>query len=220
MRDHVPFGTGLHALIEQMVVRIDRELELSQLSERRPRRWLRTPPEIDLLAAAAASDVGLIGRITELFNRGSRTAEEGLWADGAGRTTTSEVARMVALRQVALARIDGRIVGAVRVRQLDAQTGELGMLVADPARRGEGIGRRLVAFAEQLSRERDLAVMQLELLVPLGWPDATRTFLHAWFTRIGYRPERSGPVDDSSPHLARLLATPCDVIVYHKHLRP
>jgi GNAT superfamily N-acetyltransferase len=114
--------------------------------------------------------------------------------------------------------VDGHIVGAVRIQQLDAGRGEFGMLVSDPARRGERVGRELVIFAEQLSRQRGLAVMQLELLVPRRWTHPNKELLHAWYTRMCYRPVRSGTIDESYPGLAPLLATPCDFVVYHRDL--
>jgi GNAT superfamily N-acetyltransferase len=176
------------------------------------------PHAIELLAAAAASDDELVGEITSLVNRVYAVAEAGLWVDGVSRTTNAEVAEMVATRQIALARVDGQIVGVVRIRQLGAETGEFGMLVADPARRGEGIGRELVSYAEALSLERGLGGMQLELLVPRGWTHPTKAVLHEWYTRMDYRPVRSGSLDDSYPLLASQLAVPCDFVVYHKTL--
>jgi GNAT superfamily N-acetyltransferase len=174
--------------------------------------------DIQLLPAAAASDGELVGRITELINRVYAAAEEGLWVEAATRTTISEVTTLIAAGQIAVARMNGRILGAIRIQQLDAATGEFGMLVADPAHRREGIGRELVTFAEERSRQRGLGVMQLELLVPRGWTHPTKEFLHAWYTRIGYRPVRSGSIDDSYPQLAPLLATPCDFVIYRKSL--
>jgi GNAT superfamily N-acetyltransferase len=174
---------------------------------------------IELPAADAASDDALVGEVTDLVNRVYATAEAGLWVDGATRTNPAEVAGMIAAGEVAVARIDGQIVGAVRVQQLDEAVGEFGMLVADPARRGEGIGRELVVFAEALSRGRGLNVMQLELLVPRGWTHPTKEFLHAWYTRMGYGPVRSGSIDESYPQLAPLLATPTDFVIYHKDLK-
>ena len=137
---------------------------------------------------------------------------------GATRTTTSEMADFIAAGQMAVARLDGQIAGAVRIQKFDARTGEFGMLVADPAHRGEGIGRLLVAFAENTSRQRGLTVMQLELLVPREWTHPTKAFLHAWYTRIGYSPVQSSTIDERYPQLAPLLATPCDFVVYHKDL--
>jgi GNAT superfamily N-acetyltransferase len=174
--------------------------------------------DIELLPAAAAGDGDLVGEITGLVNRVYAVAEEGLWVERATRTTTTEMAEMIAAWQIAVARLDGQIVGALRIQQLDACKGEFGMLVADPARRGEGVGRELVIFAEELSRHRGLAVMQLELLVPRDWTHPNKELLHAWYTRIGYRPVRSGTIDESHPWLAPLLATPCDFVIYHKDL--
>jgi GNAT superfamily N-acetyltransferase len=179
-----------------------------------------TPIEIDLLPDGAASDGELVGELTDLVNRVYATAEEGLWIDGATRTTPPEMAEMIVAGEIAVARKARQLVGCVRIQQLDSREGEFGMLVADPGRRNEGIGRELVVFAEALSWQRGNTVMQLELLVPREWSHPTKEFLHAWYTRIGYRPVRSGTIDESYPQLAPLLATPCDFVVYHKSLGP
>jgi GNAT superfamily N-acetyltransferase len=92
------------------------------------------------------------------------------------------------------------------------------MLVAAPEHRGTGIGRTLVAFAEQLNRERGRRAMQLELLLPREWQHPSKEFLKAWYGRIGYRLIRTTTIDDAHPHLAPLLATPCDFAIYEKPL--
>jgi GNAT superfamily N-acetyltransferase len=176
---------------------------------------MKPPIGIELLAAA---DTDLVREITDLVNRVYTDAEEGLWVQGATRTTIGEMTKLIAAGEIVVARLDGRIAGVVRIRQLDARTGEFGMLVADPAHRGEGIGRQLIAFAENTSRRRGLIVMQLELLLPREWTHPTKAFLHGWYTRIGYRPVQSNTIDESYPQLAPLLATPCDFVVYHKDL--
>jgi GNAT superfamily N-acetyltransferase len=176
--------------------------------------------DITLLPTTFASDADLVTELTDLVNRVYAVAEAGLWAAGATRTTSAEMADMIAASQIAVARRDERTVGVVRVRQLGPRTGEFGLLVADPGYRGEGIGRDLVTFAEQLSSERGLSVMQLELLVPRGWTHPVKDFLHAWYTRLGYRQVRTGTIDEGHPHLAPLLATPCDYVTYHKNLAP
>jgi Acetyltransferase (GNAT) family len=92
------------------------------------------------------------------------------------------------------------------------------MLVADPAHRRRGVGRELIGFAERWSQAQGLATMQLELLVPRHWRHPAKEFLKAWYTRIGYRPIRTGLIEESYPELAPHLATPCDFVIYHKHL--
>jgi len=65
---------------------------------------------------------------------------------------------------------------------------------------------------------RGLGTMQLEVLVPRQWSHPSKEFLKAWYTRLGYRPVRTGQVEESYPELAPLLATPCDFVIYHKSL--
>ena len=174
--------------------------------------------EVQLLPASAADDATLMERIADLINEVYAVAEEGLWIDGATRTTLDGVAELTRAGEIAVARVRGGIVGCVRVHRLDEATGEFGMLVADPAHRGVGIGRELIRFAERRCREDGLATMQLELLVPRDWTHPTKEFLAAWYTRIGYRVARTGTIDEAYPALAPLLATPCDFVIYQKDL--
>jgi len=174
---------------------------------------------VRIAPAAAAGDTALVNQLTALVNCVYAVAEEGLWADGTPRTTPAEMAGLIAAGQIAVARAKEQIVGAVRIQRLDTGEGELGMLVADPAHRGTGVGRELVRFAERWSREQGLDTMQLEVLVPRQWSHPSKEFLMAWYTRIGYRPVRSGQIEESYPELAPHLATPCDFVIYHKSLR-
>jgi GNAT superfamily N-acetyltransferase len=129
-----------------------------------------------------------------------------------------EVAELTRAGEIVVAHMRARIVGCVRVQRLDESTGEFGMLAADPAHRGVGVGRKLVAFAEWTCRADGLATMQLELLVPRHWTHPTKEFLAAWYTRSGYRVVRTGTIDEAYPALAPLLATPCDFVIYRKDL--
>lgn len=173
---------------------------------------------IQIVPPGAAEDNVLVSELEALVNSVYAVAEKGLWVAGAARTTSAEVAELIAAGQIAVARVEGRIVGAIRIQRLDTGEGEFGMLVADPAHRGTGVGRELVRFAEHRSREQGLDTMQLELLVPREWSHPTKEFLKAWYTRIGYRPVRNGRIEESYPWLAPHLATPCDFVIYHKSL--
>ena len=123
-------------------------------------------PSIELLPATGCVDDALVADLTGLVNRVYATAEEGLWVKGATRTTPEEMAALIAAGEIAVARSDepdgpgDRIVGSVRLQQIDAVTGEFGMLVADPARRGQGIGRDLVSFAEDRFRQRTAEIAE------------------------------------------------------------
>ena len=196
------------------------------MTARRPRDRqngpVSTPPldalDVGIEPADSADDAALVAAITELINGVYVIAEAGLWVDGARRTDAREIAELIRWEELVVARIGGRLVGVVRVHALDAGTAEFGMLAGDPARRGVGIGRALVAFAEGWAAERGFARMQLELLVPTSWQHPSKQLLHDWYSRIGYRVVKTGALGELYPELEPLLATTCDLVVYRKAL--
>ena len=117
---------------------------------------------------------------------------------------------MIAAGEIAVARVDGVVVGSVRVRRLDAETAELGMLSVDPQAFGAGTGRALLTFAEQ---HHGTPFMQLELLVPRGAPHPQKVRLHEWYSRLGYRWISQREFDEP------LLTGPVDMRTYRKSLR-
>ncbi len=174
---------------------------------------------VEPLAPESAGDAGTMSALSDLVNRVYAVAEDGLWLDGAARTSPAEVSRLTRAREIVVARLDGHIVGSVRVQHVSGELSELGMLVAAPRWRGAGVGAALVRFAEQHSRAEGRHVMQLELLVPREWSHPSKEFLAGWYGRLGYRLVRVDTVDEAHPDLAPRLATPCDFRVYHKDLR-
>jgi GNAT superfamily N-acetyltransferase len=154
----------------------------------------------------------------DLVNRVYAEAEKGLWQEGAERTDADEIAAVVRAGELVEARLGGHLVGCVHVATIEGGIGEFGMLVAAPEFRNLGIGRDLVAFAEDWARQHGYPTMQLELLMPQTWTHPVKEFLHGWYTRIGYRPVRTEPFADAYPALRPLLATPCDFVIYHKPL--
>lgn len=174
--------------------------------------------EIGWLLPDAADDKSLIAALTDLINDVYEVAEDGLWIEGAARTSLVEMTELVRAGQFATASVGGRLVGAVRIQFLTDEVGEFGMLAVDPAYRGTGLGRELVQFAEHAAGEAGRDTMQLELLVPRDWTHTSKQFLAAWYSRIGYTPARDGAIEESYPHLAPLLATPCDFVIYRKNL--
>src|SRR5207244_3153488 len=148
----------------------------------------------------------LTERITGLVNEVYAESEKGLWQGSTDRTSFEEVAGFVRGGEIAVARVEGDLAGAVRIQRLDETTGEFGMLAADPARRGVGIGRDLVAFAERASRDAGCREMQLELLVPRDWTHPSKQFLAEWYGRLGYRVTHRADLVDDYPHLAPSLA--------------
>jgi GNAT superfamily N-acetyltransferase len=174
---------------------------------------------IEFLAPETADDPTAMSAIADLVNEVYAVAEEGLWIEGTTRTSAAEIAEFVREGEIAVARVDGRIVGCVRIQHLDEHLSEFGMLVASPRHRGLGIGRKLVWFAEHWSLDQHREAMQLELLVPREWTHPHKKFLAEWYTRLGYEVVRKEELGLMYPNLAPRLTCPCDHVIYRKDLR-
>lgn len=181
----------------------------------------RTEPDsVRLLPPEAADHAELVARITDLINDVYAVAESGLWRDEATRTTTTEVAELIRLGEIAVATRDGRIVGSVQLHDVGDDASEFGLLVAARDQRNTGVGRALLDFVEARSRERGLRAVQLELLVPHDWSHPSKEFLKAWYGRRGYQLTRTERFDAAYPRLAPLLGTSCDLEIHQKQLDP
>ncbi|PRY23877.1 acetyltransferase (GNAT) family protein [Pseudosporangium ferrugineum] len=175
--------------------------------------------EIELLSPRAATDAGLVAALTAMVNRAYADGEQGLWRDSVPRTSEADLAGLIALGEIAVARLSGDLAGLVRVQQLSPTLGEFGLLVAATEHKGAGVGRELVRFAEDRARGLGLPGMQLELLVPRTGSHPVKEFLRAWYTRLGYREAGSGELADAHPQLAPLLAVPCTFLIFRKDLQ-
>ena len=108
-------------------------------------------------------------------------------ADALGAALASPSERIV------LAEEDEALIGCVQVTDKSAGLASLGLLSVDPARQAGGLGRRLIAAAEQAAREA-FASTAVEMTVI-----AQRAELIAWYERRGYvrtGERRPFPLDD------------------------
>jgi len=171
-----------------------------------------------MLAADAAKDEALVDQLVALVNGAYDTGEAGLWLDGATRTEPSAVGEAIRSGGMLAATSGGHLVGCAYLRRLDPSTADLGLLSVAPDQWGHGVGRELVHSAEQLMRSDGVTTMQLELLVPRGWVHPAKARLRAWYTRLGYEVVRSEPVEHIAAQLASQLGTPCEFLIFCKHL--
>ena len=170
-------------------------------------------------ATATREDKALAITLSKLINDVYSVAEDGLWADGASRTSVEQIVELMRAGQMSAALADGEIVGCIRVQFLGGGVSEFGMLAVDERHRGRGAGRELVRYAEQAARDGRCETMQLEVLVPRGWSHPSKEFLIEWYTRLGYTQLRVRAIEEAYPELAPFLATHCDLVIYRKNLR-
>jgi GNAT superfamily N-acetyltransferase len=164
------------------------------------------------------TDVETAPVLADLVNAVYEVGESGLWHDGAYRTDSDELAANIVAGQLAGAWYSGELIGCVRLRVIDDETAEFGMLSARSDLRGIGVGRALVGFAESRARAAGFVRMQLELLKPRGWRHPAKELLHAWYSRLGYVVVSTEDFATVEPSVKELLAVPCDFLVFWKTL--
>lgn len=150
---------------------------------------------------AKAADVPALRALVEKAYRGE-TAKRG-WTHEADllddeRTSDAELGETIAAKasRVLLAEIEGALAGTVTITDVGNGRAYLGMLCVDPDLQAGGLGRALIADAEDIAAEQ-FGAQVMEMTVIDARPD-----LIAWYERRGYA--RSGemrpfPYDKAVP---------------------
>jgi GNAT superfamily N-acetyltransferase len=137
------------------------------------------------LEPAAEADLPELHALVERAYRGDR-ARAG-WtheADlvGGVRTDRAELAAMLASpdQHLLLARVDGAIAACVALTAKGSGLFYLGMFTVAPERQGGGLGKQLLAAAEDHARHIGAARIEMQVI-------RQRPELIAWYDRRGYR---------------------------------
>src|SRR5699024_3111123 len=166
----------------------------------------------------ASNDNDTMEHITSMINRVYAAAEKGLWRDSEIRTTIDDLRTFTENGQIAVARTNGNIIGCIRIHGLARDKGGFGLLAVDERYQGNGIGKKLIQFAEKQCQQAHFTDMQIELLVPQQGTRPDKERMKEWYKRLGYNPVRAENIEDLFPAVGEMLATPCKFIVFHKKL--
>lgn len=137
-----------------------------------------------MIRAATAADLTELRALIERAYRGD-SAKAG-WtheADllGGQRTDMAALTEMLAdpAQHLLIAADDDALTGCVAVTHKPDGRGYLGLLTVDPALQAAGLGRRLIAAAEDCARDIGATAMEMTVI-------ASRTELIAYYERRGY----------------------------------
>lgn len=160
-------------------------------------------PAADIEEAQACDAVA----INRLINQAYRVED---FFKAGDRTSLAEVVELIASETFLVARdAGGTVQGTVRVRA-KGERGHFGMLAVAPEAQGSGLGRQLMAAAEQFCAQRGCAWMDLEVASP-------RTELPAYYERAGYAISGTAPWP---PGELDQVTRPAHFIVMSKKLEP
>ena len=105
------------------------------------------------------------------------------------RTSPAAISRLLETGTFLLAETDGRLVACVYVERR-GERGYFGMLSVDPSRQGEGLGRLLVAAAEDRCRREGCRMMEIHVV-------DLRQELPPIYRRLGYIEVGTEPFPDT-----------------------
>jgi GNAT superfamily N-acetyltransferase len=165
-----------------------------------------------------AHDEAAVPELVSLINRAYARGEAGLWLGVVDRTDEAEIGEAVRAGHMLVATVQGRVVGCLRTRAIDAGVSDVGLIGVDVDGWGGGTGRALLAVAEDRARARGATRMRLELLVPRAGTHPDKERLREWYTRRGYLVVDRVPMEEYLPSVAPLLSAPGDILLFERPL--
>ena len=169
-----------------------------------------------------AADAGLVEKVVLIVNEAYTRGEEGMWKGAASRTNVEEMKSFISDGRIILAyEVATRtIAGSILVtHNFGERLGELGMLCVAQTHLRQGLGKILVKAEEDHCRLKGCTEMRLELLKPAKFVHPVKTWLHKWYTRLGYIQGNSEDFASAFPRIAPLLACDCLFTVYKKQIQ-
>lgn len=134
--------------------------------------------------AATLEDVPRLATLINMAFRSDTTTQVFLTSTRIDVTSVKDVTARLAIPNSAVlvaTAENGELVGTVGVRKLDDRRAWLGMLAVDPSHHNSGLGRQVLAYAEDYSRQRwGINRMELDAV-------GTRKELIEWYERRGYQ---------------------------------
>lgn len=240
-----PFTAPSAPLADEKVVMLNTNEAVATFQLPSPPLQSRINADISIAPASLAEDDAFVHSLTNLINEIYTDAERGFWSiDPFTRTNPAEVRSFITSGTLAIAWLPGYsrprrieyLLGCGRVQLLpspfeadsrttahsspdpDTELGQFGCLICRPEYRGSGVGRDLLKFAEDWTREKGGKKMQVELVVGDGWEHEEKTKLAGWYERAGYQNVKEMDLSEGIPELGPLLARKARYRVYHKAL--
>lgn len=128
-----------------------------------------------------------VARLYEIMREAYAKTERDLWGENYVRISRGDFESILQQGKLLVARIDTKVVGSLYFYPIDELRYGFGILSADPAYHGKGIGRALISAAEEQAVSSGAAFMQLEILRPEHFEIPSKTVLKKWYERQGYR---------------------------------
>ena len=169
----------------------------------------------------SSSKLKAIQRQHEILITAYAQTEEEIWGENYVRISEEEYKDLIEQQHVFTALLNDEVVGTILLSQHSDTTFSFGLLAVDFAKKGLGIGRKLVGHAEQVAFNLGATEMTLEILRPKNKSVPFKQQLAEWYQRQGYVFTHSADFLELKPtktEKAKQLITPAVFDCYSKEL--
>lgn len=147
----------------------------------------------------------------------ARTEVE-IWGENYLRMPQSEYETLINEGKISAAVMDGKIVGSIYMRNVDAQTASFGLLACHDDFGNRGVGRKLIEQVEEKARLAGAQFMNIEVLRPRDFTVPIKDRLRHWYETMGYVFTHDENFQDRRPDRAKDLKVPSVFDCYRKEL--
>ncbi len=113
--------------------------------------------------------------------------EAEIWGENYVRISREEYEQLIEKGEIFFSFDKKSVNGCIQIKQMDQKTFSFGLLASNFEKKGSGIGKKLIAFAEQYAKEKRGEKMVLEILRPADFKLEFKEFLHLWYSKMGYQ---------------------------------
>ncbi|PWL24252.1 MAG: hypothetical protein DCO96_14725 [Fluviicola sp. XM-24bin1] len=143
-----------------------------------------------------------IQRLYDIMIYAYKVTETEIWGEDYKRMLPEEFQEVIAKGELIGIWIDEVPVGSIHTYPLNAETRAFGLFSVDFAYKGKGIGRKLIAAAEEKARNEGALFMELEILRLKNKELVVKKQLQEWYLRLGYEHISTTDFIDRKPNKA------------------
>ena len=157
--------------------------------------------------------------LMDMVNEVYDSCESHLWIKNHERLTASRFDAHHDKKELFIAvDTENKILGCVRMSDVDGNGRELSMLAVRPECRSRGIGRKLADFVIESTKSAGCDFVSVEILFPTHQPDPWKDRLKMWYTSMGFQFVQDMYFGDLFDD-AKMLVIDTTFSVYKKYLQ-
>uniref|UniRef100_A0A7M5U7C7 N-acetyltransferase domain-containing protein n=1 Tax=Clytia hemisphaerica TaxID=252671 RepID=A0A7M5U7C7_9CNID len=136
------------------------------------------------------------------------------------KSNSESIQKYISRGEILVAHVYGQLAGSVRLDTKD-QPGMVGQLAVSSEYRKCGVGAKLQEYCQEYAKLNfGMKKLTIEFINPTEFEHEFKTFLHAWYQRLGFVVVKETAVEDHPVYsnLGKILLTPCKFVELEKEI--